>query len=125
MEDQQRKTYKGAPLLQVAQIFAVASMLSFVAAVPSPQYGSVQECGDGNSQQCCNSFQDAQTESVQHILVELLGANAAAAVTGQVGLDCSLIASVAAGSACNQQTACCSNDDFNGLVAIGCNNINV
>jgi hypothetical protein len=42
---------------KVAQIFAVASMVTFVAAIPSPQggNGAYVECGNGGAQQCCMS----------------------------------------------------------------------
>ncbi|EEB92853.1 hypothetical protein MPER_08575 [Moniliophthora perniciosa FA553] len=47
-------------------------------------------------------------------------------VTGQVGVTCSPISILAlGGNSCNAQTVCCENNNFNGIVALGCTPINV
>ncbi|KAG6855989.1 hypothetical protein H0H87_008669 [Tephrocybe sp. NHM501043] len=75
-------------------------------------------------QQCCNSVQKAGSPSAASLL-SLLGV-AVQGVTAQVGLTCSpLTALGAAGQSCNQQTVCCENNNFNGIVALGCTPINL
>ncbi|PBK98610.1 hypothetical protein ARMGADRAFT_584951 [Armillaria gallica] len=47
-------------------------------------------------------------------------------VTALVGITCTPITIVGVGStACSQQTVCCQNNTFNGLIAIGCVPINI
>ncbi|KAL0570329.1 hypothetical protein V5O48_011625, partial [Marasmius crinis-equi] len=47
-------------------------------------------------------------------------------VTGQVGVTCSPISVLGAGgNKCASQTVCCENNSFNGIVALGCNNISL
>ncbi|KAK0442703.1 fungal hydrophobin-domain-containing protein [Desarmillaria tabescens] len=47
-------------------------------------------------------------------------------LTGNIGLTCSTIAVIGPISVtqCNNQVVCCSNNTFNGVVALGCNPIN-
>ncbi|KAG6812250.1 hypothetical protein H0H92_003706 [Tricholoma furcatifolium] len=76
-------------------------------------------------QTCCKSVEDANSPNVATLLGTLLGV-AAQGVTGQVGLTCSpLTVVLASGVSCNAQTVCCENNNFNGIVALGCTPINV
>ncbi|KAF8969406.1 fungal hydrophobin-domain-containing protein [Flammula alnicola] len=81
------------------------------------------QCNTG-SIQCCNSVQSASTPSVATLL-GLLGI-AAQGVTGLVGVTCSPITGVGvSGTSCSAQPVCCTNDSFNGVVALGCTPINI
>ncbi|KAH6919250.1 hydrophobin-315 [Coprinopsis sp. MPI-PUGE-AT-0042] len=113
-----------------ARLSVVALALALVASVsaaptPETEY-EVQTC-NGGTVQCCNSVQEAN--SVEHThkgLLGLLGIDIKT-ITGQVGLSCSSISALAlgGGSKCTQQTVCCSNNNFKGLVALGCTPINI
>ncbi|PFH49499.1 hypothetical protein AMATHDRAFT_63067 [Amanita thiersii Skay4041] len=84
--------------------------------------------GDCNTQnqQCCNSVQNSQNLDQWALgQLALVGLNVGD-VTGQVGLTCTPVSVLAvSGQSCNQQTVCCTNNNFNGVVALGCTPINV
>ncbi|KAF9261022.1 fungal hydrophobin [Marasmius fiardii PR-910] len=72
--------------------------------------------------QCCNSLQNADDSSLTETFA-LLGINVQD-VTGQVGVTCTPISVIGAGiNTCKGQTACCENNGFNGVVALGCTNV--
>ncbi|KAL0957089.1 hypothetical protein HGRIS_003184 [Hohenbuehelia grisea] len=112
------------------------------AAATGPQGG---QCNTGPVQ-CCNQVQDARhAESVDRINVikgiqkysaffgNLVGADLSdllklktGDITGQVGLECSPVSVIGiAGNSCSAQPVCCSGNNFNGLVVVGCTPINV
>ncbi|THU90640.1 fungal hydrophobin [Dendrothele bispora CBS 962.96] len=74
--------------------------------------------------QCCNSVQSANSPDSVAALSKLgIVVNDP---TTQIGLDCTPLTAVGIGGAsCNSQPVCCENNNFNGLVAIGCVSINV
>ncbi|KIJ63785.1 hypothetical protein HYDPIDRAFT_91631 [Hydnomerulius pinastri MD-312] len=74
---------------------------------------------------CCNSVQTLS--QANSILTQFNLVDAAAAVGGLVGLTCTPITVVGTGSGCTaqQQPVCCTNNNFNGLVNIGCSPINL
>ncbi|KAL5514010.1 hypothetical protein ACEPAG_2771 [Sanghuangporus baumii] len=92
-----------------------------VSGAPQPS-GSM--CSTGPVQ-CCNSVQPASSKEASNMLgllgVVLQGANV------PVGLNCIPISVIGAGSGgtCNAQTVCCENNQFNGLINIGCSPINI
>ncbi|KAI0713753.1 fungal hydrophobin-domain-containing protein [Earliella scabrosa] len=97
---------------------AVFSALAFAAgalAVPAPS-GS---CNTGPVQ-CCNSLEEADSAAGSAIL-SLIGI-AVQDVTAKVGLGCSPISVIGAGtgSACSAQPVCCQNNSVGGLISIGC-----
>ncbi|KAF8959641.1 hydrophobin-263 [Flammula alnicola] len=108
-------------------MFARASSV-FVLALPILAAASVlprqsNQCDTG-SIQCCESTQSA-TSSVVSTLLGLLGIPIGS-VTGLVGVTCSPITVVgASGTSCSQQPVCCTNDSFNGLIALGCTPVNL
>ncbi|KAG6861146.1 hypothetical protein C0995_003414 [Termitomyces sp. Mi166 len=75
-------------------------------------------CSSGSTL-CCNSLSDSSNPLVK-TLAGLLGA--VLLPTVGVGLTCS---SLRAGATCSQQTVCCQNNNFNGLIAIGCSPITI
>ncbi|KAF9477839.1 hydrophobin [Pholiota conissans] len=101
-------------------LFTAASMALFVAAAPAID----NSCNTGPVQ-CCNSLTSSDGPVVSNLL-SLLGV-AVGDITGQVGLTCSPISvlGLGHGSSCSSQPVCCSNNSFNGVVALGCNPINI
>ncbi|PBK84085.1 hydrophobin-263 [Armillaria gallica] len=80
-------------------------------------------CASGTAQ-CCSSVQSATSNPIQNLL-GLLGI-ALGSLTGDVGLTCSPITVLGLGTnQCNNQVVCCQNNTFNGLIALGCNPINI
>ncbi|PBK61811.1 fungal hydrophobin [Armillaria solidipes] len=80
-------------------------------------------CATGTTQ-CCDSVQ-SPTSSIVQLLVGLLGIPIGS-VTADVGLTCSPITVLGVGGTeCNNQVVCCNNNNFNGVVALGCTPINV
>ncbi|KDR72951.1 hypothetical protein GALMADRAFT_73306, partial [Galerina marginata CBS 339.88] len=85
--------------------------------------GPSNQCNTG-SLQCCNSVQQATSSSISGLL-GLLGI-VAGTVTGLVGVTCSPVTVIGAGgSSCSAQPVCCTNNTFNGIVALGCSPINI
>ncbi|KAF6756238.1 hydrophobin-251 [Ephemerocybe angulata] len=81
------------------------------------------QCNTGPVQ-CCNSVQRADEPSVAKLL-GLLGI-VVQDVTIPIGVTCSPISVIGVpGNSCNAQPVCCTNNSFNGVVAIGCTPINI
>ncbi|KAF8838083.1 hydrophobin [Paxillus ammoniavirescens] len=82
------------------------------------------QCNTG-SISCCNQVQSAQQAS--GLLTQLGLAAVAAAAGGNVGLTCTPVTIIGTGSGCDatQQPVCCTGNQFNGLVNVGCTPINV
>ncbi|KAF8871129.1 hydrophobin, partial [Infundibulicybe gibba] len=78
-----------------------------------------------NSLLCCGSVQAANSITGSTLLT-LLGI-VAQDITTLVGITCGPInvASVGTGDVCAAQPVCCANNDFHGIVAIGCTPINI
>ncbi|THV02182.1 fungal hydrophobin [Dendrothele bispora CBS 962.96] len=103
------------------KLLALSALATLAAATPLETRQG--QCNTG-SIQCCNSVQSANTGLVQGLL-GLLGV-AVGSVTGQVGVTCSPISVIGAGgNSCSAQPVCCSNNNFNGVVALGCTPINI
>ncbi|KAG6818635.1 hypothetical protein H0H93_003281 [Arthromyces matolae] len=99
--------------------------LSAAVLLALPLFAVAQTSCSTEKQQCCNSVQDAKSSGIADIVHSLLGV-ALEDVTAQVGLTCTPISVLAiSGVSCNQQTVCCENNNFNGLVALGCTPINL
>ncbi|KAK7472099.1 hypothetical protein VKT23_000218 [Stygiomarasmius scandens] len=81
------------------------------------------QCNTGPVQ-CCNSVQNAGSPGASSLLSSL-------GVLVQdpnvpIGINCSPISAVGIGeNSCNAQPVCCDDNNFNGLVAIGCVIVNV
>ncbi|KAF5326970.1 hypothetical protein D9619_004102 [Psilocybe cf. subviscida] len=98
------------------------AVVTLAAATPTGTAPSNQ-CNTG-SLQCCNSVQAADSKSIAGLL-SLLGI-VVGSLTGQVGVTCSPITVIgASGTSCSAQPVCCTNNSFNGVVALGCTPINL
>ncbi|KIY49470.1 fungal hydrophobin [Fistulina hepatica ATCC 64428] len=101
---------------------ATVVLATLAVATPTPRGGGGQSCSSGPVQ-CCNSVQDASSPAASSLL-GLLGVIVGADVP--IGLTCNPITVIGAGgTSCNAQTVCCDNNNFNGVVAIGCTPINL
>ncbi|KAJ3493630.1 hypothetical protein NLJ89_g10971 [Agrocybe chaxingu] len=105
-------------------LFTAATMAVFVAAAPAPQGGINNSCNTGPVQ-CCNSLYESESEQ-GNILKALIGI-ATGPIGAFVGAQCSPISAIGLGSgaSCNSQPVCCSDNKFNGLVAVGCSPVNL
>jgi len=106
-------------------LFAAACMAVFVAALPSPGGSGINNSCNGGQVYCCNSFQSADSDASQKA-IDIL--NVADSAAGAVGFTCTPISTLAIeGQSCGTQSACCSDNRFNGAVVFGCDptNINV
>lgn len=104
---------------------AISTLAVLATAAPASQIQASQ-CNTGPVQ-CCNSVQSAKSDATTAVVSSaglLTGAITAAlqGVTAQVGLHCLDIV----GSSCGKaQPVCCQNNQFNGLVNIGCTPISL
>ncbi|KAL4067827.1 fungal hydrophobin-domain-containing protein [Scleroderma yunnanense] len=83
-----------------------------------------EQCNNG-SVQCCQSVQSAS--EVSNLLAHCDVTVAQAAAQGLVGVTCSPITIIGTGQGCaaSQQAVCCNNNNFNGVVNLGCTPANV
>ncbi|KAG1738127.1 fungal hydrophobin [Suillus paluster] len=100
-----------------ARLFAIASLVAFAVANDG-------QCNTG-SIQCCESSTTVSNYNAQSGLSGLL--SIVTDVVGLVGLNCSPLSVIGLGSGCeaNQEPLCCSNNQYNGLVNLGCSPINL
>ncbi|KAL5480793.1 SC3_3 [Sanghuangporus weigelae] len=81
------------------------------------------QCNTGQIQ-CCNTVQSADTPAVSTLL-GLLGI-VLEDLDVLVGLTCDPISVIGVGSSgCDVHPVCCENNDFNGLISIGCVPVNI
>lgn len=100
---------------------ALAAVAVQSSTVPAKRGG--ESCSTGPVQ-CCNSVKKKDDPSLTSTY-ESLGITVQD-VTGDVGVTCSPITVVGAGgTSCSGQTVCCSNNTYNGVIAIGCTTINI
>ncbi|KIJ38682.1 hypothetical protein M422DRAFT_176174 [Sphaerobolus stellatus SS14] len=94
------------------------------ATAPASTVTTISQCNTGDAQ-CCNTVQSASAPS-SALLLGLLGV-VLQGVDVLVGLGCTPITviGVAGGANCAQQPVCCTNNQFNGLINIGCTPISL
>ncbi|KAI9573474.1 hydrophobin [Boletus coccyginus] len=103
-----------------ARVFALLPLALLVSAT---HLEARDQCNTSD-QNCCNSVQSVDQAS--SFLSECGLLEVATEVGALVGLNCSPLSVVGvAGNSCTQQPVCCTNNDFNGLVNLGCTPINV
>ncbi|KAF8072183.1 fungal hydrophobin [Lyophyllum atratum] len=102
---------------------ATLALATLAAATPTRRTEPAGQCNTGPIQ-CCNSVQTAGSDPVAKIL-GLLGI-VVQDLNVLVGLTCTPITVIGGGgNSCTSQPVCCENNNFNGVVAIGCTPINV
>ncbi|KAL4071724.1 fungal hydrophobin-domain-containing protein [Scleroderma yunnanense] len=84
------------------------------------------QCSNGGIY-CCNDVGTYGSHKNVNSVVKDLGLQSYVPIGTQCGLQCSPITGIGAGSgaSCSQQTVCCQNNNFNGLINIGCSPINI
>ncbi|ESK92236.1 hydrophobin [Moniliophthora roreri MCA 2997] len=105
-----------------AVVFFFLSFTLLAAALPGgPPSGG--QCNTGPIQ-CCNSVQSS-SDPATSLLLGLLGV-VLQGINVPIGLTCNPITVIGAGgNSCTAQTVCCENNNFNGVVAVGCTPINI
>ncbi|KLO14556.1 fungal hydrophobin [Schizopora paradoxa] len=109
--------------MMFSKVAALALVPLLAVATPTPQ---TSQCNVG-SEQCCSSTQTASEASTGLLggLLSLLGI-VVGDITGLVGVTCSPITVIGvSGTSCSAQPVCCTNNSFNGLIALGCTPINI
>ncbi|KAF5365947.1 hypothetical protein D9758_006729 [Tetrapyrgos nigripes] len=103
------------------KFITVAALATLAAATPVRR----DQCNTGDIQ-CCQSVQDSKNLDYTALgLLGLLGV-VVGDITAQVGVTCSPISAVGVGgNSCTAQPVCCSNNSFNGVIALGCTPINI
>ncbi|THH11957.1 hypothetical protein EW146_g7871 [Bondarzewia mesenterica] len=118
---------------RVHSLFALffLGLVLMVAATPAPALKPIlarqlpaSQCNTGDLQ-CCNTVESASAPSAATLL-GLLGI-VLQGVDVLVGLTCTPITVIGLGSGadCVQQPVCCENNNFNGLINIGCTPVNL
>ncbi|KAK0442699.1 hydrophobin-251 [Desarmillaria tabescens] len=110
-----------------ARISSFAALLTLATATVLPRGGgNGAACSDTGTAQCCDSVQNPSDLSPStSLLLGLLGV-VVGDLTADVGLTCSPISVIGVGGTnCDAQTVCCDNNNFNGLIALGCIPINI
>ncbi|KAF5375921.1 hypothetical protein D9615_008253 [Tricholomella constricta] len=94
-----------------------------VTPAPSPTTIPASQCNTGDLQ-CCNSVESASSDAVG-LLLGLLGI-VLTDLNVLVGITCSPLSIIGVGgNSCTAQPVCCSNNNFNGVIAIGCTPVNI
>ncbi|EAU86723.2 hypothetical protein CC1G_06484 [Coprinopsis cinerea okayama7 len=107
---------------KVITTISLCALFLGVSAAPSDS----NQC-NGGQVQCCNKVQDSKSlDAGVKGLLGVLNIDLSQ-LTGQVGVTCTAVnvVGVGGGSHCSNQAVCCNNNNFNGVVALGCTPINV
>ncbi|KAK0442701.1 hydrophobin-251 [Desarmillaria tabescens] len=110
-----------------ARISSLAALLTLATATVLPRGGGDgAACSATGTAQCCESTQSPSDLSPSVVtLLGLLGV-VVGDLTANVGLTCSPISVIGVGGTnCDAQTVCCDNNNYNGVVALGCTPINI
>ncbi|KAJ2936989.1 hypothetical protein H1R20_g107, partial [Candolleomyces eurysporus] len=115
-------------LYRVAAVFTILFMAVFGSASaivartePDPP---LPECAANTGPiQCCESVQNNLSGSLLNLLLGILPIGVPIALP--IGITCSPVLSVLQGTQCEGQTVCCSNNNFNGVVNLGCSPISI
>ncbi|KAJ3516277.1 hypothetical protein NLJ89_g1223 [Agrocybe chaxingu] len=99
---------------------ATIALATLAVATPVKRQG---QCNTGPIQ-CCQSVQTAGSSPLAGLL-GLLGV-VVGPIDALVGLTCNPISVIGiGGNSCTAQPVCCTNNSFNGLIALGCTPINL
>ncbi|KAH9475218.1 Fruiting body protein SC3 [Psilocybe cubensis] len=109
-------------------VLAILAMLAAATTTVTTSPGAptsipANQC-NGSNLQCCNSLERSDG-SLVGTLLGLLGV-VIQGVEVLVGINCSPIDILGIGqNGCHSQPVCCQNNDFSGIIAIGCVPINI
>ncbi|KAH7883461.1 hydrophobin 2 [Phlebopus sp. FC_14] len=103
----------------------IAALAAVVAAGPAKR-GTIpaSQCNTGDLS-CCNQVESASDPTVT-TLASLLGI-VLGPVDALVGLSCTPITVIGTGSGatCTQQPVCCTDNNYNGLINVGCSPVDL
>ncbi|KAF8836399.1 hydrophobin [Paxillus ammoniavirescens] len=102
-------------------VLPIVALATFaVAAPPAPQPQDGQPKCDTGSPMCCDSTSTNDPAKLAS-LSESLGI-ALPSITGLIGLTCTPITGLGTGTGavCTQKPVCCTDNDYNGVVNLGC-----
>ncbi|KAF8985272.1 fungal hydrophobin-domain-containing protein [Cyathus striatus] len=104
---------------------ATLALATLAVATPARRNIPASQCsGSTGALQCCDSTGKATDPSIANILGPL--GIVVQDVTALVGVTCSPISVVGVGgNSCTAQPVCCTNNSFNGVVALGCTPVNI
>ncbi|ESK88576.1 hydrophobin 2 [Moniliophthora roreri MCA 2997] len=103
------------------KLFTLVALASVVVATPGGHDGA--KCNTGDIQ-CCQTVDNAHNKDISHALglLDIVVQD----LNIPIGLNCNPISVIGiGGNSCTQQPVCCDENNFNGLVALGCTPINV
>ncbi|KAF5375918.1 hypothetical protein D9615_008256 [Tricholomella constricta] len=104
-------------------LFVLLALPFLAAASVVPRNIPASQCNTGDLQ-CCQSVQAASSDPVS-LLLGLLGV-VLDDLNVLVGVTCTPISVVGVGGdSCTAQPVCCDNNNFNGVIAIGCIPVNL
>ncbi|KAK0447438.1 hydrophobin 2 [Desarmillaria tabescens] len=107
-----------------ATVVILTAVTSTAMAAPTTATDTGGQCNTG-SIQCCNQAGPANSLPLVVLLTGLFGI-ILPSVDVPVGLNCNPLSVIGAGgNSCTQQSVCCENNNFNGLIAVGCTPINL
>ncbi|THV02185.1 fungal hydrophobin [Dendrothele bispora CBS 962.96] len=105
------------------KLVVLSALATLAAATAVPATMPASQCNTGDLQ-CCNSVQSSDNKSLAGLL-GLLGV-VLGGVAVPIGLTCDPISVIGiGGNSCSAQPVCCSNNNFNGVVAVGCTPVNL
>jgi len=113
-----------AALIAIASSALAAATQTISASPPKSTPEPISQCNTGDAQ-CCDSATSATDPAAAGVL-SLIGV-VVQGVDVLVGLGCTPITVIGAGEGanCAQQPVCCENNNFNGLINIGCTPISL
>ncbi|KAI9460674.1 hydrophobin 2 [Boletus coccyginus] len=107
-------------------LFSVVALASVTNAAPAePEARQISQCNTG-SIHCCDTIYPSSSTFVTG-LFGLLGLPPVSGGSSQVGISCSptTVAGSGTGSSCTQQPVCCTGNNFNGIINLGCSPITI
>ncbi|KAJ2929148.1 hypothetical protein H1R20_g7940, partial [Candolleomyces eurysporus] len=116
-------------LARVFSLIAVSSVFLAVTAMPTPgghHGGEVSQC-NGGEVYCCNSYHEVEKEDESWKAIYALLNLDIDGLTGGIAANCSPlgVAAIGNGASCSSQTVCCQDNQYNGLINVGCSPINL
>ncbi|KAK7472328.1 hypothetical protein VKT23_000447 [Stygiomarasmius scandens] len=110
------------PLLATASAVPQSNIKAHVSDLEARQTNG--QCQTGTLS-CCSSVQSTQSNPLLGLLLGLLGI-VLGPINAEVGLNCSPISVIGVGgNSCTAQPACCQDNNFNGLITVGCSPVSI
>ncbi|KAG5721505.1 hypothetical protein E4T56_gene13124 [Termitomyces sp. T112] len=103
-----------------ARVSSVLALALCASASVLPRTNGQGQCNTGEMQ-CCNKVAQGGDGAVTTLAGVL---DIIVPLTDVVGLGCSSVLPLGS-TQCSQQTICCQNNNFNGVIVLGCTPVNV